>query len=311
MSEELVDGALAQFLAVAEHGSFSRAARALHISQPSLSVAVKKLEERLGATLLHRSARGVTPTPAGEVLLARARQAVAVLQEARDEVATLVHEPRGRFQIGCHESLAAYFLPGFMGPFLERYSEIQLSLFNANSKDVEQAVIERRIDLGVVVNSGRHPDTVVRDLFRDSVSFVVARKLRKKARSGKALLSRVPVLMVPEIRQSQAILAALRDLPIRTLACSSMELVKSLVLDGVGVGILPYRVATYGVASGRLEVLSPDLPRYDDVISLVRRADAPMTAGYRVLVDEVQGHGKSRAPLPKALRRKGGSLGAS
>jgi len=81
-----------------------------------------------------------------------------------------------------------------------------------------------------------------------------------------------------------------------------MELVKSLVLDGAGVGILPYRVASRGVAKGRLEELSRDLPSFDDRIALVWRADAPMTAGLRVVVDALLARGRNMPELPNALR---------
>ncbi|MEM9069918.1 MAG: LysR family transcriptional regulator [Myxococcota bacterium] len=300
MSDDFLETALAQFAAVAEHGSFSAAAKALHVSQPTLSVAVRKLEERLRTQLFHRDSRGVTLTPAGTLLVQRVRQATQVLRAARDEIAALADEPRGEFVLGCHESLGTYLLPGFMGRFLEQYPEITLSLHNANSKDVEAAILERRIDLGLVVNPGMHPDTVVRELFRDAVTFVVARRLARK--SADTLFDRYPILHVPSLRQTQAILDAMQPRPLRTLACSSLELVKSLVLDGTGVGVLPYRVASHGVAKGRLEVLAGELPRYDDRIALVWRADVPMTVGLRTLLDALLEHGASMEALPEVLR---------
>lgn len=299
-ADELLGTSVAHFLAVAEAGSFSAAAKARRVSQPTLSVAVRNLEERLGVQLLHRGARGVSPTRAGELLLRRVRQARQVLRAACDEVAALHHEPRGEFLLGCHESLGTYLLPGFMGRFLERYPGLTLSLFNANSRDVEQAVVERRVDLGLVVNPSGHPETVVRELFRDVVTFVVGRRLA--GHDAEELLARYPLLHVPTLPQTEAILAGLTTRPERPLPCSSMELVKSLVLDGAGVGILPYRVATHGVAKGRLRVLGGrELPRYEDRIALVWRADVPMTAGARVLIDALREHGAAMPPLPPAL----------
>ncbi|MFW5921213.1 MAG: LysR family transcriptional regulator, partial [Polyangiales bacterium] len=277
----MLEGALAHFVAVAEQGSFTEAARALRVSQPSLSVAVRKLEERVGAPLLHRERRGVVLTPAGEILLGHARQASGAIGAALAQIHALGEHPSGEFTLGCHESLGTYLLPGFMARFLKRYPEVRLSLTNANSREVEQAVVARDVDVGLVVNPQRHPDCVVQELFEDRVTFIVAASVRRRhGDSDTDMLARLPLLHVPALRQTQYLLGALgtRGIePPQQIACSSMELVKSLVLDGVGVGILPYRVATHGVASGRLSPLAGELPAYEDVITLVRRADLPMT----------------------------------
>lgn len=293
MSEGLeLETGLGHFLAVVEHGSFTAAAKAAHVSQPSLSVAVRKLEERLGTALLHRHARGVEPTRAGQILIERSRQARGALEAAADEIAALQSEPRGRYRLGCHESLGTYFLPGFMGPFLAKHPGIELTLFNANSIQVEEAIVTREIDLGLVVNPGRHPDTVVRPLFADQVLFVAASKVAKRFDDPTGALAELPLLHVPAIRQTQHLLGSLRQQeldPPRLIACSSMSLVKSLVLDGTGVGILPWRVAAHGVPKGRLVPL--ELPRYDDRIALVWRADAPSTAALEELRQAIRDQG--------------------
>jgi DNA-binding transcriptional LysR family regulator len=295
--DSLFDPALVYYLSVARHGTFTQAAQALGVSQPSLSVAVRKLEERIGAPLLYRGKRGVEPTPQGRILLAHAELAQRTLGAALAEMRVLDTEPRGRFVLGCHESLGGYALPGFMARFLARYPAIELTLRNANSREIEQAVVERQIDLGLVVNPARHPDCVVVELFADRVMFIVSAALQRKAgASEEELLRSLPMLHVPELRQTQYLLGALANRglePGAMIPCSSMELVKSLVLDGVGVGILPYRVATHGVGAQRLSALARNFPVFDDVITLVRRADMPMTAGARALVDALKEHGAS------------------
>lgn len=306
---DLLATPLRYFERVAELGSITAAARELGVSQPSLSVAIRKLEESLGVSLLHRSRQGVSLTRAGEILLEHSRHAGRTLTAAKDEMRALATEPRGHFTVGAHESLAAYLLPGFMARFLHRFPQIELALWNGNSREVERAVIERRIDLGIVVNPERHPDCVIHALFDDRVGFVVSASLLRKARTGVELLRRMPLIHVPALKQTQYLLGALAAggiVPPSQLSCSSMELVKSLVLDGVGVGILPYRVASHGVHAGRLARLEGALPVFDDVITLVRRYDMPMTAGARALLDALREHGDGMPPLPGLLdaRRK-------
>ncbi len=312
LSEQTLSSvALGYFLQVAELGSFTAAARATGISQPSLSVAIQKLEEELGTQLFVRGRRGVVATATGEALVRHARHVMRTLELAREEIHALETEPRGHFTIGCHESLAAYFFPGFMGSFLRRYPGIQITLANKNSRDVEHAVVERTVDIGLVVNPEGHPECVVTPLFDDSVQLLVAGSLREV--EPEELLAQYPLVCVPVLRQVQYILGALQQAghaKLRFLPCSSMELVKSLVIDGVGVGVLPFRVATYGVAKGKLAALGAPMPRFDDKIALVRRYDMHQTQSARLLLDGLRDHGRAMPTLdsldaaPKTSKKK-------
>lgn len=307
-TESLSPAPLRYFVSIAELGSFTAASRALRISQPSLTVAIRKLEEELGTSLFVRTSRGVQLTSTGHALLRHARSIIRALTDARAEIEGLESEPRGRFTIGCHESLGAYFLPGFMAPFLAKHPAIELALWNGNSRDVQRAVIDRVVDVGIVVNADAHPDCVLSALFSDRVELIVAAPLLKLARRDpRSLLASHAFLYVPALRQVQYILGALEKDGLRAarhLPCSSMELAKSLVLDGTGVGILPRRVAGYRVPEGRLVPLDPALPAYDDTIMLVRRFDLHTTAAARLLLDALLEHGRAMAASPRASRSR-------
>ena len=295
MSDELVPAALRYFLAIAEQGSFTAAARVLGMSQPALTASVHALEESLRTTLFVRTSRGVVLTATGHELVVRARAIAQKTSELRQAISDLEHEPRGSFTLGCHESLGAYFLPGFMTTFFAEHPDIVLSLWNGNSRDVMAAVVERRIDVGIVVNPEPHPECVIVPLFEDHVELLVLTKLLKKHDD----LSALPLLYVPVLTQTQWILSRLPGEPARRhLPCSSMELVKSLVVDGAGVGILPRRVAEHGLAPQTLSPLA-QTPRFEDKVALVRRADVHETRATRILLDALRDRGK-------ALRQKTG-----
>jgi DNA-binding transcriptional LysR family regulator len=265
------------------------------VTQPAVSQAVKKLEERFGAQLLLRNRKRVTASSAGGTLARGAMVAFEALGEAVDQIADELSEPRGRIRLGCHESLGAYALPGFMARFLRSYPAVELTLWNGTSREVERALVDGRVDLGLVVNPSRHPDTVVQPLFKDTVELIHSERVAVPATE---LLASLPLLYVPELVQSQHILAALGKRKLaaaRLLPCSSLELVKNLVLDRVGVGILPHRVAAHGVPRGRLRSASPPLPRYRDQVALVRRYDLPRTAAIRVATERLLAHGRRLA----------------
>jgi DNA-binding transcriptional LysR family regulator len=286
---------LAALLAVLETGSFTAAAETLGVTQPAVSLAIRKLEARFGTSLVLRNRKRIVATQPGTLLAQSAREALQSLRDAEAAISQQKDTPHGRIRLGCHESLAAYALPKFMARFLRAYPDIELTLWNGNSLKVEEELLLGRIDLGLVVNASPHPDMVLDPLFEDAVELMCHRTLGSSLRPA-ALLANSTLIYVPELLQSQHILQSLKKAgrkALRYLPCSSLELVKSLVLDQVGIGILPRRVAAHGIAEDRLRSLSPPLPRFIDRIYLVRRFDLPKSAAVRVTVDALREHGKS------------------
>jgi molybdate transport repressor ModE-like protein len=290
---------LRYFQAIARCGSFTAAARSLKVSQPTLTVAVKNLEENLRTTLFHRSREGVKLTSTGGELLEHAVQVFALLDRAEERIVGLESDEVGRFVIGCHESLGAYFLPAFMRGFLEAAPRIEVSLWNGSSAMVTDAIVDRQVDFGLVVNPRPHPDLVLVQLFHDAVDVVVAASLLPAGPLGReeahARLREGPLVYAGRVGQSTELidrLAAESLLPTRRLSCGDLELVKSLALEGVGVALLPRRVAAYG-QKGKLVRLHPDLPFIPDIICLVYRADLHRTKAAFRLKDALVAHGRS------------------
>src|SRR3954469_24388741 len=256
---------LRYFQAVARCGSLSAAARVLQVSQPGLTAGIKQLEENFGTRLLVRLRTGVSLTSTGEELLRFANESLARFEEVEHRIKGLECDDVGSFVIGCHESLGAYFLPQWMTRFLEANPRIQLSLANATSRLVLGATVERAVHFGLVVNPDPHPDLVQMKLFRDAVDLFVLADTAPQAGNLEAALERVrkgPLVFAGRVTQSQQIidkLAAMGALPSRLLPCGDLELVKSFTLAGLGVGVLPRRVARY-CQEGRLRRLNPALP---------------------------------------------------
>lgn len=285
---------LEYFRAVVEHGSLTAAARAIGVSQPTLSGAVRRLEERLGTTLLTRSGRGVKPTASGEILYDEAAQVLTTLRRLEARIADLESDDVGQFIVGCYDSLGAYFLPGFMRQFTEDAPRIEIRLANARSSDVRQMVVERRIHFGIVVNPVPHPDLVMVELFDDAVDVMAPAPAASRAEAA-ALIARSTMLLADRVPQSDTILhrMALEGIvPARVQRCGELELVKSLTLGGVGVGILPRRVARYGGHPG-LYRLWPELPSVPDVIMLLYHVDLHRTRAAMRVKDALVAYGRS------------------
>lgn len=284
---------LRYFRTIAECGSMTAAARVLKVSQPTITVAVKNLEEELKTVLFTRNRSGVTLTSTGQALLRYADEVLHLVERAEQAILGLETEDAGRFVIGCHESLGAYFLPDFLLRLLEEAPRIEVTLWNGTSAAVEEAVLARQVDFGLVVNARQLSDLVIVDLFRDAVDVFVAAHLREKVEAAELLRSR-PLVFAGRIEQCRSIieqLAAAGLLPSRLLSCGDLELTKSLALAGVGVALLPRRVAAYG-QPGKLVRLDPSLPFFPDTISLIYRADLHRTRAATRLKDALVAHGK-------------------
>lgn len=290
---------LRYFKTIAEHGSMTAAAKALNVSQPTITVAVKNLERELGTTLLLRNRDGVTLTETGHELVRHANEVFEVLARAERTILGLQSEDAGRFVIGCHESLGAYYLPELMARFLDEAPRIELSLWNGTSAAVRDAVIARSVDFGIVVNAEPHPELVMVELFHDAVDVFVASHLLERASPRDVLLSR-PLVFAGRVGQCWTIINRLKAdgmCPPRLIPCGDLELTKSLALAGVGVALLPRRVAAYG-QRGKLVRLGPEMPFVPDTISLLYRADMHRTKAAIRLKDALVAHGKKLEAEP-------------
>ncbi len=294
---------LRYFQTIVECGSMTAAARKLGVSQPTLTVAVRKLEERFKTTLLLRNPRGVTPTRTGQELLNHAAEIFATLERAEQRIFGLETEEVGDFVVGCHESLGAYFLPGFMRGFMELAPKIQITLWNGTSDGVYQSVLKRNVHFGLIVNPLPHPDLVMVEIFRDAMDLFISADdpLPRDCTLPQAIerLERGPLIFAGRIDQAKQLIEALSTdirLPNQRLSCGDLELVKSFILGGLGVGVIPRRVAMYN-QDNKLRRLHQDLPFVPDRIFLVYRADLHRTRGALRLKDEMIAHGRRMEPV--------------
>lgn len=270
--------ALRYFKIIAEIGNMSRAAQELHVSQPTLTVTIKKLEEELRVSLFERSKKGVVLTPAG---LDTLRHAEVLLQNWEDlKKASLANENevKGLLQLGAHPSVARYTLPKFLPQLLKKHPDLRLQLHHDLSRNILSMIVEHRCDIGFVINPEPHADLVIKTLVQDEV-----RLWKKKGTKGS------DVLFVDEnLFQTQTLLERLRKKGVqyrRVIRSSNLEVLASLLEAGAGHVILPQRVAQQG--SVQIEDALPDVAPFKDTLSLVYRSNFRKTALGRAFIDAV------------------------
>jgi DNA-binding transcriptional LysR family regulator len=142
---------LRHFLLILEHGTFTEAARHAHLSQPALTASIHRLEDELGARLLHRGPGGVRPTAAGDALLPRARAALAAVEEARRAIEEVEGLRAGEVRLGGGATVCTYLLPPVVAEFRRRHPGIRFRLREAATDAVLDALDAGELDLGVVV----------------------------------------------------------------------------------------------------------------------------------------------------------------
>ncbi|EJF54993.1 transcriptional regulator [Saprospira grandis DSM 2844] len=156
---------LEYILALEEHRHFVKAAEACFVTQSTLSMMVKKLEEELGAPIFDRKQKPLAPTPLGQKVLRKAR---LVLQQAGQLKAMVDWEQNqlgGRFRLGIIPTLAPYLLPLFLPSFLAACPDLQLDLREMQTQEMERAMLAGDLDIGILALPFGHPTLVQESLF--------------------------------------------------------------------------------------------------------------------------------------------------
>ena len=162
------------FVKVAELGSFSKAAEALFLTQPTVSEHIRGLEEELGVRLLDRLGRGAAPTKAGQLLLGYARRILELHREARQALDQFQGRMSGELVIAASTIPGEYVLPALIGRFKEKYPDITISLLIGDTQRVVEWVLEGRAELAVAGAQIDHRALEYRELMPDELVLVVS-----------------------------------------------------------------------------------------------------------------------------------------
>jgi DNA-binding transcriptional LysR family regulator len=285
---------LRQFAAVAEQRGFSRAAEALHISQPAVSKGVRELEEQVGTPLLERGRGGVRLTEAGEVLAAHARDMFAIERAAEAELRAVRGLERGSLRIGASTTIATYHLPPVLAAFHAGHPRLDLRLTSANTHDILDLLQRRDIDVALVEGPVDDPALDLLPWRRERMVFVAAPAHRLIRWGGPAAAAdldgelfviREPGSGTREI--AERVLAHVGAAPARTLEVGSTEAIKQVVAAGLGIAVVSQVAAADQIALGKLAVLPVAAADYERVLARVsvrgRRPSAPAVIFERLL----------------------------
>lgn len=238
------------FAKVAELGSFSRAAEALLLTQPTVSEHIRTLEDEFGVRLLDRLGRGAAVTRAGQLLLSHAQRMLALSREARQAMEGFLGRMSGELQIGASTIPGEYILPALIGRFKEKLPDISISLLIGDSQTAIEWVAEGRAELGIVGARVPHRAVEYRELMPDDVVVVmpVTHPWHNRSQIRLDELRAEPLLLRERGSGTRAALEnALADahLDLRAFRVvgemGSTQAVKQAVKAGVGVSVISRR----------------------------------------------------------------------
>jgi DNA-binding transcriptional LysR family regulator len=251
------------FQMVANHLSFSRAAEAMEITQPAVSIQVQELEKFLGISLFHRRPRGLRITEAGEAVLAYSQQIFALSNQLVDTVQELEDLQSGHLLLGASTTPGEYVLPSVVGRFRKIYPGIHVELVIGNTRNIIQRILDRDMDLGMV---GDHVEEFSKDLemvdYQDDEIVLVAAPSHPAASLSRPTVDQIVEMgLVGREEGSATRLAAERQLrnlniaPQFAIELGSNQAVKQAAMAGGGVGIISRLGITAEVGAGMLVVL--------------------------------------------------------
>jgi DNA-binding transcriptional LysR family regulator len=250
---------------VSELGSFSKAALALHLSQPTVSLHVRELETRHDVRLLQRDARSVQLTPAGRLLVERARP---LLRDAAHAAAALKAHAQGRggrVRLGTQTNVLAYLMPPVLARLAERFPEIDVELAILGSAQMLERLRDGTLEVGVVsVPTAGTRGLEIGAWRRDPMmAFVPLAWPAPSAATPQWLASRPLILNEPVSHMQQitaAWFAAAGEAPAPRIVLNYTEAMKSLVAAGYGAALLPLESPADEITRGRLQLLPLEPP---------------------------------------------------
>lgn len=275
------------FLAVAEHHGFTRAAAALHVSQPALSQQIKQLETLTGATLFDRSGRQTRLTDAGEVFLRYARRSLQALDEGKRAIHDVEDLSRGSLKIAVTPTFNAYFIGPLVAEFYARYPNITLQLYEMYQDKIEERLVQDELDIGIAFADVHSADIDVQPLLQENLALVVANHhpLARQSSADLNLLNQQRfILLTGEFATREQIDSACRQLGVHPqvmIEANSISAVLDLVRRTSLVTLLPSAIAAKDAGLQAIALTPPLLKR---TAVLMQRKGAWQTAAARAFI---------------------------
>src|SRR5713226_4913594 len=246
------------FCVLARTGSFTQAARELHLTQSGISHSMKALESDIGCRLLDRMGKKVVLTQAGEQLLHHATKILQEMESARESLGHLGKWGRGRLRLGASTTACQHIIPTVLREFKESFPEHTINIEPGDTPELVASLLRHRIDLALSLEPTNEPQLEFHPLFTDDLHFLVA-PLHPWAKAGRVERSEIPRQNYILYRKHSLTFRLIEEYFRRehmvlntVIEMGSMEATKELVKLGIGISILARWIARREIEDGSL-----------------------------------------------------------
>jgi DNA-binding transcriptional LysR family regulator len=285
---------LRYFLATVRRGSVGAAAEENFVTQPAVSLQLKKLEAELGQKLLVRRGRKLAPTEAGLALASRAEEILRSLDVLQAELRGLDQLAHGHLRVGSTDAASVYVLPEVYRAFHRAYPGIRIEITVGDTRQLLDALASGRIELATATLPVEGPGLVVRPVYREDMVPVAhpAHPLAVRRRVSLRDFAEEGIIAYPSGSTTRRMIDAVFEahhVSVRArMEISSPEAMKRLAQAGLGVSILPRPVVAGEIGRRALKVIALPGVRFEREIGVVHRGAESLSPAARTFLDMVE-----------------------
>lgn len=253
--------ALKTFITLVEVNNFTKASEILHISQPSVSLHIKNLEQTLHTTLFIRSPKSVQITPTGEILYKRAKQIMAIAEAAKEDILTYHHSIQGTLIIGASFTIGENILPAMLSKLQHKFPQLELQVIIGNTDEIIRFTKLLQVDIGLIEGQAHDNELIIQPFMEDELFIVSANDHPLVQQSA---------ITIPQLQRQNWVarevgsgtrnyldhLFRTNGLQVQSLlTISSNQGVKESVIEGLGLSLLSGSVIERDLRNGDIAIL--------------------------------------------------------
>jgi DNA-binding transcriptional LysR family regulator len=283
-----------------EERSFSRAAKKMHLTQPSLTKHIRNMEEALKEKVVNRASRALTLTPEGRVIYDYARRILRLREEARERVLRLREEEAGDIRIAASTIPATYILPHAIAGFRKKHPRIRTTVRTADSSNVIEMVLDNGAEIGFIGKKPSGGKLVVEELWKDRLVLAVpsAHPWAKRRSVRIAEIAKASfVIREKGSGTREALEECLREtaghgLPQFNIAAElgSSEAVKEAVIAGLGISVISVHAIRRELKSGILAALAIEGCLIERSFYLIYRRQFDLMTHHKIFIEYIRTH---------------------
>jgi DNA-binding transcriptional LysR family regulator len=288
------------FRRVVEEGSFSKAAERVYRTQPAVSIAIRRLEEEIGAPLFERSQKTPALTDVGQVVYDYAKQILSLRDQALDGVAEMKLLKRGRVRIGANESTSHYLLPQIILDYLKLHPQVKVEIFGHSSDHLPRAVLDGNVDFALMAFEAVDSDLKSFPVLKDELVLIMHpdHPLAKRAAVTVEELGKESFVahnVKTGSRQRVIEVFAQHRTPLNiTLELATIETIKRFVQLKIGLGFVPRMCVAEELERGSLAaVLVQDLT-YERTLWVTHRREMTFSHAAEAFLELLRDQAKNK-----------------